>query len=105
MQNALNTTFKQRSPFGVFVLGILTGGIYQLYWAVQTKSNINRLGGTIPTAWWLIVPIANIWWLWRYSEEVEKVTKGDVGKVFAFIMLIISTIGIAVLQSKYNNYK
>jgi hypothetical protein len=104
MQNKLETSFKKRNPFGVFALGFFTYGVYLFYWAVQTKHNIVRLGGSIPTSWLLLIPLVNIWWMWKYAEAVEDVTKGEIGKVFTFIMLIISLLGIPVLQSRYNDY-
>lgn len=104
MQNNLDKKMKRRSPGGVFWLSLFTGGLYSIYWAAETKGNVNRLGAKIPTAFLLWVPLANIWWMWKYSEGVDKVTKGSINKVFVFIMLIFSLIGLPVLQSKYNDY-
>ena len=104
MQNNLSKTLKKRNAFGVFFWGWLTSGIYTLYWLVQTKNNINRLGGNIPTAWWVLVPFAYFWWAWRYTESLHKVTKGDMGKAFIYIMLLINGLGSAILQSRYNDY-
>lgn len=53
---------KNRNPLLVFLLSILTGGIYSWYWLVKTKGEMNKLGEKIPTAWiWLIPIIGNFW--------------------------------------------
>ena len=96
------TVFQQRSAASVFWLGVFTGGLYLVYWAAQTKGELVKAGGDVPTAWLLIVPVANIWWLWKYAEATEHVTSGKLGKVFVFAMLIIATVGAPVLQAKYN---
>ncbi|MHA1556654.1 MAG: DUF4234 domain-containing protein [Candidatus Heimdallarchaeota archaeon] len=67
---------KERNPIMVLIYSMLTCGIYSLYWSIQTKNEINEKGGDIPTAWLLIIPIANFYWYWRYVEDWIKVTNG-----------------------------
>jgi hypothetical protein len=94
---------KHRSPLAVFFLSLFTLGIYAFVWHVKTKGELNRLGANIPTAWLLIVPFANLYWIWKYSEGVEKVTGGKISMVMALILLLLlSIVGIAILQSLYN---
>lgn len=94
---------KKRSPVAVFFLSLLTLGIYSIYWHVVTKGEMNQRGATIPTAWLLIVPIVNIWWLWKYSEGVEKVTNGRMQAVLAFILIfLLGSIGQAIIQNSFN---
>ena len=57
---------KTRSVAGVIILSIVTLGIYPIIWHVRTKNEMNATGADIPTAWLLIVPIANIYWLWKW---------------------------------------
>jgi hypothetical protein len=93
----------QRSPALVIVFSIITFGIYALYWMVKTKDEMNTRGANIPTAWLLIVPIANIWWMWKFSEGVGKVTNNQLSGAVAFILLfLIEIIGMAVIQSALN---
>jgi len=94
---------KKRSAFAVFILPIITLGIYGLVWYVQTKGEMNTRGADIPTAWLLIIPFANFYWLWRYSKGVEKVTSGasGAGGTF-FLLLLLGPIGMAVTQSAFN---
>ncbi len=67
---------KERNPIMVLIYSMLTCGIYGIYWSIQTKNEINEKGGDIPTAWLLIIPIANFYWYWRYVEDWIKVTNG-----------------------------
>ena len=93
----------ERSPVMVIVLTMITFGIYAIVWQVKTKNEMNSLGAQIPTAWLLIVPIANLWWMWKYCEGVQQVTRGKQSQVIAFILLwLLSVIGMAILQSSFN---
>lgn len=95
---------KQRSPAAVFFLSLITFGIYAIYWQVKTKGELNRLGGNIPTAWLIIVPLANLYWIWKYCEAVEQVSKGEISAVLALILLLLlSIVGLAILQSEFNS--
>lgn len=94
---------KNRSPAAIIGLTIITLGIYTIYWSVSTKNEMNRLGAQIPTAWLIIVPFVNIWWLWKYSEGVEKVTNAKMSGVMAFVLLwLISIIGMVIVQLEFN---
>src|SRR5579872_4088987 len=93
----------KRSPIAVFFLSIFTLGIYIIVWRVKTKTEMNRLGSNIPTAWLLIIPFVNIWWLWEYAEGVEKVTNKAISQVVAFILVfLLSAIGDAIIQDSFN---
>ena len=93
----------KRSPVAVFFLSIFTLGIYIIVWRVKTKGEMNRLGSNIPTAWLIIIPFVNIWWLWEYAGGVEKITNKAMSQVVAFILLILlSAIGDAVIQDAFN---
>ena len=39
----------KRSPLTVFLLALVTIGIYSWYWSVKTKTELNQRGGAIPT--------------------------------------------------------
>jgi len=94
---------KNRSVVAVLLLTIVTFGIYAVYWQVSTKIEMNKRGATIPTAWFLIVPIVNIWWLWKYSQGVEKETNGSYSTVISFILLfLLGVIGMMIIQHEFN---
>jgi membrane protease YdiL (CAAX protease family) len=95
---------KNRSIVAVILLPFVTLGIYALYWFVSTKGELNAKGAEIPTAWLLILPLVNIWWVWKYFEGAEKVTSGKVNGVLNFILdiLVTSLIPMALCQDAYN---
>jgi hypothetical protein len=93
----------KRSVAAVIILSIITFGIYQLVWTVKTKGEMNQQGANIPTAWFIIVPVANIWWMWKWAGGVEHVTKGKTGQAIAFILLfLLGFIGAAIIQDGFN---
>lgn len=94
---------KHRSPIAVFFLSIITLGIYSIYWLVKTKGELNAGGAKIPTAWLIIIPFVNIWWMWKYAEGVELVAKEKMSGIVAFILLwLLGAIGMAIIQNTYN---
>jgi hypothetical protein len=93
----------KRSPIAVFFLSYLTLGIYIIVWRVKTKGEMVRLGADIPSAWLMIIPIVNFWWLWKYSGGVSMVTKNSMSQAVAFIiLLLLGGIGDAVIQDSFN---
>jgi hypothetical protein len=94
---------KCRSILMVYLLSILTFGIYYLYWAVQTKEEMNSLGANVPTGWLLIIPIANLYWWYKYCDAFAKFVSKDNNGVLYFIIFIILPIIIpAIVQSGLN---
>src|SRR5688572_25425852 len=94
---------QNRNPIAVALLPFVTLGIYAIYWEVKTKGEMNQLGTQIPTAWLIIVPLVNIWWMWKYCEGVEQVTKGKMQGIVAFVLLwFLGPIGAAIIQDSFN---
>jgi hypothetical protein len=94
---------KERSVVGVLLLSFITFGLYSIYWLVQTKHEMVEQGADIPTAWLLVIPIANIWWYWMWSGGVEHVTRAKLTQVTSFIlMFLLSIIGVAIVQATLN---
>jgi len=94
---------KQRNIFLVYLFSFITFGIYALYWTVSTKDEMNRLGATIPTAWLLIVPIANIYWMYKYCEGFAVYVKKDNNTILWFVLdLFVGIIMPAIIQSELN---
>ena len=93
----------RRNPITIILLAIITLGIFYLIWYVSTKNEMNAKGANIPTAWLLIIPVANWFWLWKFSEGVELVTNKAMGAGSAFVLLLfLGTIGGAIVQSNLN---
>jgi hypothetical protein len=93
----------KRSVIGVILLSIVTLGIYSIVWFVKTKGEMVKCGADIPTAWLIIVPIASIYWMWKWAGGVEHVTRGKQSQVIAFILVfVLGLIGMAIVQSELN---
>ncbi len=96
---------KHRSPAAPLLLPFITFGIYTLVWYVKTKNEMNQVntGTRIPTAWLIIVPFVNIWWMWRYAVGVKEFTQNRLSDVGAFLLIfLLGMIGDAIVQSKFN---
>lgn len=94
---------QKQSVASVIILSIVTFGIYLIYWFVKTKGNMVKAGADIPTAWLMIVPIASIYWMWKWAGGVEHVTAGKYSQVIAFILILaLGIIGVAIIQSELN---
>ncbi len=95
---------QKRSPLTVMLLVLVTIGIYGIVWLVKTKGEMVEKGAEIPTAWLLIIPLANIYWLWKYSQGVGHVTGGKTDPILAFVLLwLLGLIGMGIIQNEFNN--
>jgi hypothetical protein len=94
---------KKRSVVAVLLLSIITFGIYALVWHVKTKREMVSAGADIPSAWLLIVPIASIYWLWKWCGGIEYVTKEKMSAPVAFLLhVMLPGIGMMILQDAMN---
>jgi hypothetical protein len=93
----------KRGVVAVILLTIVTFGIYGIVWFVKTKGEMVQSGADIPTAWLIIVPIASIYWMWKWAGGVEHVTRGKQSQVIAFILVFaLGIIGMAIVQDALN---
>lgn len=93
----------KRSVAAVIILSLFTCGIYLLIWLVMTKREMVRAGADIPTTWLLLVPIANIWQVWKWCGGVEHVTGGRLTQPVAFLLRVfLHVIGAAIIQAELN---
>lgn len=94
---------KRRNPALVIIFTIITFGIYGIYWFVKTKNEINSLGAKIPTAWLLIVPIANLYWEYKYAEGFSEYVKKDSEPVLWFLLLFfLAPVAMIIFQTELN---
>ncbi len=96
----------RRDIVSFIILGLVTFGIFWLYWMVKTKTFLNSLGADIPTAWLLIIPIANFYWLWKYSSAFSEYIRGDDngGLVWFLIWVFFSPAAMIIFQLGYRSY-
>lgn len=97
---------KYRNVVVVYLLGFITFGIYFLYWMVKTKGEINRMGGDIPTSFLIIVPIANLYWIYKYCDCFSVYVKKDNNGILWFILYLVSSglVMPAIVQIELNKY-
>jgi hypothetical protein len=94
---------QKRSPIAVVLLTIVTFGIYALVWHVKTKREMNARGADIPPSWLLLVPLVNFYWLWKWAEGVEVVTRRAMSSAAAFVLIVLTGfIGQGIVQAKLN---
>lgn len=94
---------KRVEPIMVVILSIITFGIYALIWYVSTKDQMNANGAKIPSAWLIIIPILDIYWMWKFCEGVGIVTNKRMDGVIAFLLLVfLGLIGMAIIQDSLN---
>lgn len=87
----------------VIALTFATLGIYTFVWLYRSKEELNTLGAEIPSLVWLFVPLANIWWFWRYGQGLERVSGGRLNHVTTFVfLLLLDSIGVYLLQAQFN---
>ena len=94
---------EKRNLVVVFILTVFTFGIYSLYWFYKTKEEINSLGADIPTFWLAIIPVANLYWTYKYCEGFSKYVEKDSNAVLWFILyLLIPIVAMLIFQSDLN---
>ncbi len=70
---------------------------------VQTKKEMNEMGGEIPTAWLIIIPVANIYWAYKYCEAFATYVKKDNNTILWFVLYILVGIVMpAIVQLELN---
>ena len=94
---------KRRNPVLVIIFSIITCGIYSIYWFVKTKEEINSLGAEIPTAWLLIIPIANLYFQFKYVEGFSTHVKKDDNAIMWFLLLFfVGPVAMILFQVELN---
>jgi hypothetical protein len=87
----------------LLLLTLVTFGIYPIYWHVRTKTEMVACGADIPTAWLMIVPLANLYWLWKWCGGIEHVTREKMTAPVAFLLhVMLPIIGMMILQDTLN---
>ena len=95
---------EKRSLVKMFILGLVTLGIYYIYWYFATRRELIEKGAEIPSAWLFIIPFFNIYFLYKYSEAFSKyICKDDSVITYFLLLLLLPGIGQLILQNLINN--
>jgi hypothetical protein len=103
--NVYESLFKRpvmdRTPLATLLYCIFIP-LFALYWFVETKEELKqRTGMPLPSGWWFLVPFGSIYFMWKWSEGVEKATRESKMTVF-LLCLFISPVAIFIVQGKFN---
>ena len=95
---------QKRSLVTMFFLGLATLGIYFVYWFFATRRELVEKGAEIHSAWFSIIPILNVYFLYKYSEAFNKYVSKD-NSVINYTLLLILVPGGSefILQNLINN--
>lgn len=95
---------KERNITNIILLYIFTLGFYIYYWFVVTKIELNQQGAQIPTAWLLLIPLVNFYWIWLYFEAAETISSEKINGPVMFVLSLLnfSIIAMALSQIEYN---
>lgn len=107
MRNTLDPPQMNALGAGILLasLGLLLFGVvYIFYWLTSTARVLRQNpDASVPNALLLIVPIANMWWMWRYAQAAEAYTKGKQQAALIFVLIAgLGSIGMGILQDMYN---
>ncbi len=96
---------QYRNLWGIIGLSIITFGFYLVYWIVASKCELNESGAKIPTAWLLIIPLVQFYFLYKFAEGYCAVMFKDQSQTIAYFLLImlLFPIGALIMQSKIND--
>jgi uncharacterized membrane protein required for colicin V production len=70
---------------------------------VKTKDEINSLGAKIPTTWLLAIPIAHLYWEYKYAEGFSEYVKKDNNSILWFLLFFfVAPLAIVIFQAELN---
>lgn len=87
---------KHRNPLAVFILSIITLGIYDIYWLVTTKKELNQKTHIhTPTIWLLFAPV--LAWIAAMILIVSQSATGTNNSAISIFILLVYLIGFVVI--------
>ncbi|MBU0586035.1 DUF4234 domain-containing protein [Candidatus Micrarchaeota archaeon] len=103
------TKVKVRNPLMVVVFGFITLGIYWLYWFYETRKElyglIKKQGNVVVDTILLFVPLVNLWVLYKYSLDIEELSKGKQNKwVILLLWIVLFPIAQYMIQEEINKH-
>jgi len=94
----------ERSLWGMFFLTLFTFGFYFIYWTVKVKGELNCRGASIPTAFLIIIPVANLYFWYKFAEAFQQQIARESNAIAEFLlMVLLPAIGMFIIQSRIND--
>ena len=98
---------KERSPVLAAVLGVVTFGIYYLYWyydvSQQFKEKLNDDSHPGLRTLAVFVPLVNLVSLYKFSKSSEEATGGQQWLLIFLAYLVFAPAAVFVVQSDIND--
>ena len=70
----------------IFALLIIALYVAAIVWIIKLKGKMVQRGADIPTSFLLFVPLANIYWMYKWFMGVEQVTNNQVSGILMFAL-------------------
>lgn len=76
----------------IFLYQALSLGLYYFYWCAKSRADVIRSANRpiIPSAWLLVVPGGNYWWMWRYANALDFVSYGRIKYTDTFLLYVVA---------------
>ncbi len=93
------TSFTKRSLLKTTLLTFCTFGLYDLYYLIVTSKELNKVGGHVSSAWLLLVPVLNLYFVYRYAQSYAAIVKKDhsASETILYCLIILSPIIVVLL--------
>ena len=101
-------TFEKRGLVEVVLLSLFTFGIYQIYWNVVTKRELNKAGGDIPNAFLMILPIINFYFWYMYACSYVKIVRKSTNETDILVYFLVACLPLfrtIIFQKGFNEYQ
>lgn len=84
----------------LLILSVVTFGVYLVYWFVLLKRMLVEKGEVdLPTSWLIIVPLANLFLVWKVLQSIEKLSKGKLSSLtLMLISVIFAPAGVVIVH-------
>lgn len=99
---------KERNPWVVLLLSLITLGIYGIYWIVATTNELREKSDEAPSPWLLLlflIPLVNffvmIYYYWKYSSAINELTGFSKAGLF-ILWLFVNPAAMVVSQYQLN---
>lgn len=101
-------TVRERNMLAQVGLMIITFGIYAIYWFYSTADEIKTAMNNqeaSPGLWTvcMFIPIANLWAIYKYSEQYEGFSSDKMSRWILFVLWIVFSPAVwFVVQTELN---
>lgn len=96
--------FQELSFLRFFLRTVCTFGIYALIWALSTKRALNRAGAAIPSGFYMILPVVNIYFWYKYAQAYVAIVKKSTRDQDVLFYFFVPMLSQSVIALSFNNW-